>query len=106
MIVFDFCAVRGPWLEYANGLALRARLAGLTMVGTSFGNVKGESPPSAAGAKEYRARALTSTVLHAALSDLPLKICGRRTPPNCTRRSDKRGCAEGWLLSSQSNRSI
>jgi hypothetical protein len=71
MIGFDFCAVRGPWLEYANRWALRAHLAGLTMVGTSFGDGKRESPPSAASAKAYRARALTSTVLHAGLSDLP-----------------------------------
>jgi hypothetical protein len=70
MIGFDFCAVRGPWLEYVNGLALRARLAGLTMVVTSFGDEKRESPPAAASAKAYRAQALTSTVLHARLSDL------------------------------------
>ena len=79
MIGFDFCAVRGPWLEYGNALALCARLAGLTMVGTSFGNVKGESPPAAAGAEAYRARALTSTVLHAGLSDLAFQNCRRRS---------------------------
>ena len=81
MIGFDFCAVRGPWLEYANGVALRAGLAGLTMVGTSFGDAKRESPPAAAGAEAYRARALTSTVLHARLSDLPLGFWRRRTSP-------------------------
>jgi hypothetical protein len=32
-----------------------------------------ELPPAEAGAEAYRARALTSTVLHAALSDLPPK---------------------------------
>lgn len=79
MIGFDFCAVRGPWLEYANRPALRAPLAGLIMVETSFGDVTVESPPSAAVAKEYRARALTSTVLHAGLSDRRRNPRGGRT---------------------------
>ena len=74
MIGFDFCADRGRRLEYGKAPALRARLAGLTMVGTSFGDGRRESPPAAAGAEEYRARALTSTVLHADLSDLPSRI--------------------------------
>jgi hypothetical protein len=108
MIGFDFCAVRGPWLEYGNALALRARLAGLTMVGTSFGNVKGESPPAAASAEAYRARALTSSVLHAGLSDLPsISAYGERLQINCGGRASgavrtvevERGLESPWQLS-------
>jgi hypothetical protein len=38
MIGYGFCAVRHRWLEYGKALALRARLAGLKMIGTSFCN--------------------------------------------------------------------
>jgi len=63
-----------PLLEYKNGPAPRAHPAGLSIFATSFGNKIEESLPSAASAEEHRAQALTSTVLHAASSDLVPKL--------------------------------
>src|SRR5580704_4772846 len=57
-------------LECGNALSLRGHLAGLAMFAKSFGDETGDSPPLAAGDEAFRARALTSTVRHAASSDL------------------------------------
>jgi len=80
-------------LEYANGLALRAHLACLSMFATSFGDETEESPPSAASANAFRAQALTSTVLHAASSDLLPGIADNIHCEFPRGRSDKRGWA-------------
>ena len=65
-----FVPMGNPLLEYVKGRALRAHLAGLSMFAKSFCNETEKFPPSAASGEEYRAQALTSTVLHAASSDL------------------------------------
>jgi len=65
-----FVPMEIPLLEYVNGKALRAHLAGQSMFANSIGGEMEECPPSAVSAEEYRAQALTSTVLHAASSDL------------------------------------
>jgi hypothetical protein len=59
MIGYAFHAVRLLWLECGNRLALQAHRAGPTTVATSFCDGKEESPPSAAGAEEFRAQART-----------------------------------------------
>jgi len=64
--VIPFVPPGVPWLEYVTGPALRAHPAGPPMFATSSSNEEESSPPSAASAEEYRAQALTSTVLHAA----------------------------------------
>lgn len=51
-------------------MALRARLAGRKMFGTSFCNVKDELPPLEAIAEEFRAQARPQPCAQARLSDL------------------------------------
>jgi hypothetical protein len=59
-----------PGLECDNSPTLRAHPAGLSMVATSVSDEAEDPPPSAASAEAHRTQVLTSTVRHAASSDL------------------------------------
>ena len=92
----------GFYSNPVTGCPLRALWAGLIGIVTSFGSEARESPPSAARADDYRAQALTPTVLHAALSDLTCAMQRGRLPKEvaisyrvsqqCSQRRRVHGC--------------
>jgi hypothetical protein len=90
-------------LECANAPAQRAHRAGPKMFPTPFSDEARESPPSAASATAFRAQALTSTVRHAALSDLACAFAdGGR--PVVTEEEVRQGGLCGRLRSNPSSK--
>jgi hypothetical protein len=69
-----FVPSKTPLLECDNSPTLRMHPAGMPIFATSFSDETESFPPSAASAEVFRAQALTSTVRHAALSDLLSRI--------------------------------
>jgi len=74
------------------------------MFETSFCHEQNEFPPLAANTEDYRAQALTSTVLHAHLSDLPA-LNARRPPPPSSGEVGRAGLC-GRLRSARGRNSL